>query len=349
VKHEPDFERLRSALLCREPDRVPLVELHVDREMKDAFMGKPVQDVRTDVEFWQTVGYDFICLLPLPSMFGELLPGNTSYTEMAVGEGTVERKWSVEGTGVITSGKEFEEFPWPSADDADYRKIEETKACLPGGMGLIGSVGGLWEFVWQLMGFENFCMALADDPELVDRMFNRVREIVIGVFTNLMDFDCIDAIWFCDDIAYTEGLMISPNILRRYVFPWQKKMARICHDRGLPVIYHSDGDLWEVMDDIIDAGINAIHPIEPKAMDIGEVKRKVGDRLCLIGNIDLGSTLTRGTPAEVEAEVRQKITEIAPGGGYCTGSSNTVTNYVPLENYRAMIEAAFKYGRYPMT
>ena len=79
------------------------------------------------------------------------------------------------------------------------------------------------------------------------------------------------------------------------------------------------------------------------------MKRKVGDRLCLIGNIDLSSTLTRGTPAEVEAEVRQRITEIAPGGGYCVGSSNTVTNYVPLENYRAMIEAAFKYGHYPIT
>jgi uroporphyrinogen decarboxylase len=137
--------------------------------------------------------------------------------------------------------------------------------------------------------------------------------------------------------------------LRKYVFPYYKKMAGVCHSHGMPVIYHSDGNLWSVMDDIIDIGINAIHPVEPKGMDIRELKRKVGDRLCLIGNIDLGSTLTRGTPDDVEAEVKQRIKEIAPGGGYCVGSSNTVTNYVPLENYRAMIESVFRYGRYPIS
>ena len=157
----------------------------------------------------------------------------------------------------------------------------------------------MFEFVWQIMGFEFFSMATVDNPALVDAMFNRVREIVCAVFENMMDYECIDAVWFCDDIAYTEGLMISPQILRQYLFPWYKKMAKVCKDRSLPVIYHSDGDLWEMMDDIIDVGINAIHPIEPKAMDINEVKEKVGNKLCVIGNIDLGSTLTMGTPEDV--------------------------------------------------
>jgi len=101
-----------------------------------------------------------------------------------------------------------------------------------------------------------------------------------------------------------------------------------------------------VLDDLIACGVNALHPIEPKAMDIVELKGRVQGKLCLIGNIDLGYTLTRGTPAEVEAEVRTRIAALAPGGGYCVGSSNTVTEYVPLANFRAMVEATRRWGRY---
>ena len=104
-----------------------------------------------------------------------------------------------------------------------------------------------------------------------------------------------------------------------------------------------------MLPDIVDCGFTALHPIEPKAMDIDWVKREYGRRLCLIGNIDLGYTLTRGTPAEVDAEVKERIRTVAPGGGYCVGSSNSVTDYVPLENYNAMREAAFRYGRYPIS
>ena len=347
MEHSPDFERLRKALLCQEPDRVPLAELQVD--IKEAFLGKPVPDARTNVEFWTKAGYDYTIIFPFATKAWQLSESwSTSRTTRADG-GETERKWAPEGTGIIRSQKDFEEFQWPDADKADYGLIEETAACLPPGMGLVCSVGGFWEFTRDLMGFEALSIALSDNPELVDGVFNRVGDMVYGAFLNMMDHKCIDAVWFCDDIAYTGGLIVSPSILRRYVFPRYKAMADICKSRGLPVIYHSDGDLWQVMDDLIDIGINGLHPIEPKAMDISEVKSKVGDVLCLMGNIDLGYTLTRGTPEEVEFEVRQRITDIGPGGGYCLGSSNSVADYVPIENYRAMIEAASKYGRYPIT
>jgi uroporphyrinogen decarboxylase len=162
------------------------------------------------------------------------------------------------------------------------------------------------------------------------------------------DMAHVGAIWYTDDLAYTEGLIVSPQVYRRHLFPWMRKIKAVCRERDLPLLFHSDGDLWEVMDDLIEIGVNALHPIEPKAMDIAEVKRKVGGKLCLIGNVDLGYTLTRGTPAEVRAEVRERIRTCGPGGGYCVGSSNTVTNYVPLANYKAMIEAAKEFGRYPL-
>ena len=98
----------------------------------------------------------------------------------------------------------------------------------------------------------------------------------------------------------------------------------------------------------MECGFSAIQPIEPKAMDIAEVKRQYGKHLALIGNIDLGGVLTMGTPDQVEAQVRQRIAEVGSGGGYLVGSSNSITSYVPLENYRALIEATFRWGKYPI-
>jgi uroporphyrinogen decarboxylase len=95
--------------------------------------------------------------------------------------------------------------------------------------------------------------------------------------------------------------------------------------------------------------VNAIHPIEPKAMDILEVKKRYGGKLCVIGNIDLGYTLTRGSPEETESEVKEKLRTVAPGGGYCLGSSNSIPEYVKPENFRAMVETTKKYGKYPIS
>jgi uroporphyrinogen decarboxylase len=106
--------------------------------------------------------------------------------------------------------------------------------------------------------------------------------------------------------------------------------------------------MWEVLPDVIECGFAAIQPVEPKAMDILEVKRRYGHHLCLIGNVDLGGCLTRGTPAEVETEVRRLLREVAPGGGYMVGSSNSITSYVPLDNYRALLTATRRWGSYPI-
>jgi uroporphyrinogen decarboxylase len=136
--------------------------------------------------------------------------------------------------------------------------------------------------------------------------------------------------------------------LRQHFFPWLKKIGELCQKHNLPFLYHTDGVLWDVFDDILDCHVNAIHPVEPKAMDIVEVKKKFAGRLCVIGNIDLAYTLTQGTPEETEAEVKEKIRLVGPGGGYCLGSSNSIPEYVKLENYVAMLEATKRYGKYPI-
>lgn len=125
-------------------------------------------------------------------------------------------------------------------------------------------------------------------------------------------------------------------------------MGDVCKDKGLGYIFHSDGDNTEIMEDLVEAGYHGFNPIQPNCMDIEEVKKKWGKKLCLIGNINLDSTLTLGTPQDVRAEVYERIRTIGPGGGYMVCSSNSIPDYVPLGNMKAMFSAAKEFGTYPL-
>jgi len=353
---KPDFERILTALTCDgEPDRVPLAELGVSWEVMSGYLGTPVQCFLDTIPFWEKAGYDYLKVTPTYNWNPEgRVPKEGIRTSTgkfsANTEADVQIRFASEGAGVITSMEEFETYPWMDVEDVDYSIFKEANRLLPNGMKIIGHQGDIFTKGWELMGFETFSHALVDQPELVAEVMRKTGEIVCGMFEVIGEQETVGALWISDDIAYTEGLMVSPAFLREHIFPWYGKIGNIARSVGVPYMYHSDGDLWQVMPDLIDdIGFNALQPIEPKAMDIRELKEKVGDGVCLIGNIDLGYTLTRGTPEEVIEEVKQRIRDIAPGGGYCVGSSNTVPYYVPVENYRAMVGAALEFGRYPIS
>jgi uroporphyrinogen decarboxylase len=158
------------------------------------------------------------------------------------------------------------------------------------------------------------------------------------MFEYFAQCEIVDAVWYSDDIAYTNGLLVSPDVLRQLIFPWMKKIGSLCKEYNKPFIYHTDGILYEVFDEIIECGVTTIHPIEPKAMRIEEVKQKYGDKLSIIGNIDV-DLLARGTVEEVKKNVLENIEKVDYNGGYCVGSGNSIPEYVKLENYIAMIEA----------
>ncbi|MCU0412182.1 MAG: nucleoside 2-deoxyribosyltransferase, partial [Bacteroidetes bacterium] len=182
-----------------------------------------------------------------------------------------------------------------------------------------------------------FSMALYENPELVTRLNTTVGELVVSMFENMAAHPSVDALWYSDDIAYTNGLMVSPATLQQYFFPWLRRIGALARNHGKPFLYHTDGVLWDVFDEIIACGVDAIHPIEPKAMAIAEVKQRIGDRLCLIGHVDV-DLLSRGTVEEVRAKVRQNIEEAGYNGGYCVGSGNSVPEYANYENYLAMLD-----------
>ncbi len=346
----PDYNRILTTIRHEEPDRVPLAELQIDLPVKEGFLGKPVIDIATDVEFWHKAGYDYIYLRPAYEYEGVdiAVASGTPMAAIASGEKRSSHSVSSMENNAIKQMSDIDTYPWPNPDTIDYSNLTEAAGSLPRGMGIISGVGGIFTRVWQLMGYERFCMAQIEAPELISALFEKVGKIQAQVLQRVIGLDKVFAIWYGDDLAYTESLMASPPFFRKYLFPWIEELASIAHNADMPFIMHSDGKLWDILPDLVTLGLDALQPIEPKAMDIKEVKAKYGDKLALFGNIDLTFPLCTGTPEDVRAEVRWKIKDLASGGGYALGSSCSVARYVPVENYRAMVEAVFEYGSYPI-
>jgi uroporphyrinogen decarboxylase len=345
---EPDYTRLLLTLRGGQADRVPLAELIVDPELKEAYLGRPIQTVADDIEFWWSAGYDCATVYPnSPTIwFYEESRSDTVLADEHTATGT--RRWASETEGLIKDWDDLEAHPLPTLNEIDFSYFECAPLYLPSGMGLIGAWGDIFTYAWEAMGFETFAFALYDQPEFVAHLFKQLGGLALQICEALLSFDVVKALWFSDDLAYSSGFLVSPDIYRQHLFPWLKKIGELCQKAERPFIFHSDGVLWGVMKDLADCGFCALQPIEPAAMDIREVKRRYGDVFCLIGNVDV-DLLARARPDEVRDVVRTLLREVAPGGGYCLGSGNTVPNYARVDNYRAMIEEGLRHGGYPIT
>ncbi len=358
-----DFDNLRKALLCQgEPKRVPQFELSVDEQIKRRFLGKPAGSLEAEAEFFMKAGYDFVPMTigirqttrgeesgvmgAKPVGTSVLKPVQAQYNPAE--EAVSTRMWAEEGEGIIQDRASFDNYDWPDPDDFKYASVEHLGKLLPDGAKVIVNVGAVFTASWMFMGLESFCISLAEGSGVAPDLIRKVGEIQSRVVENLLQFDCVGAICMPDDLGYTTGFMVNPKIFRELVFPWNKQIGQRVRAKGLPYIYHSDGRVYDVIDDLIECGFHALHPCERASTDIDRLKSMYAGRLCLCGNIDLDSTLTLGTPEEVDQEVRTRIRSVAPGGGYCCGSSNSVPEYVPFDNYMAMVEAVAKYGKYPI-
>ncbi len=184
------------------------------------------------------------------------------------------------------------------------------------------------------MGMERCFVAVHEDRALVEDLMDMYTEWAAAVAERVCGME-IDVFVSTDDLAWTQGPMISPPMFRELVMP---RLGRVAEKVTKPWIFHSDGNVGLLIEDVLSLGIAGLHPIEPEAMDIRRVKREWGDRVCLIGNVSL-VTLGRGTPEEVGAEAGGLIRDLGPQGGYMLSSANSIASYVPVENVRAMARA----------
>lgn len=344
-----DYERFRSAIFGQETDYVPLAEMFVENDVKAGLLGHPIRGHADEVKFWSWAGYDYYPISLSVVNPGRAIGGTSTGQSYSVyPESYTERSWAQMKKGVITTREEFANYQWPQLDQVKLSALDEIASLLPDGMKIMVILGKLFTGNWLMQGMETFFLNVVDDLELVELLYDKICSLQWEVFDRVIAHSAVGGIWNPDDFANRENTLLKPSHFRKYCFPTYKRMGQVCRQLGKPMILHSDGNIAALLNDVLDAGFNGFHPVEAKAMDIFQLKRTYGDRLALLGNVDLDVPLSRGTPQEVDAEVKRLITGLAPGGRYLISAGNSIPEYVPLPNYKALLHASHRYGKYPI-
>jgi uroporphyrinogen decarboxylase len=202
------------------------------------------------------------------------------------------------------------------------------------------------EASWSKLGPTYLMEAMGSDPDLIEDVFKTITDMDLAALEDLLGRGYeIDGGWIWGDIAYSRGTFFSPRMYKQFLQPCHKRLVGFFAERGLPVVYHSDGDLRRVMDLLIETGIRCLQPLEAKAgMDLLEMKRLYGDRLVFMGNIDF-EVIARGEQ-EAEAEIELKVGRGKQGGGYIYHSDHSVPPKISLKRYKQVLELVRRYGKY---
>ncbi len=336
-------ERILRVLRREEPDRVPHFEWLVDRRVREALC----PGCRDNMEFAWRLGHDAIVI-------------DLSFRKERAGEGRWRSEWGyvtqdtpeehgIEVESPIKTLADFERFQAPDpCEPWRYRAAEEALATYGRERAVIVHLNDVFSLPRYLMGMEHLLVSIAADPELVTALVNMSVEYNLTLARELVARG-VQIVYTGDDFAYNTGPLMSPRHFRKLFAPALKRVIGGFKELGLYVIKHTDGNLWPIIDEIVDSGIDCLDPIDPQAgMDLAEVKARYGERVALKGNVDCAQTMTFGTPEDVIAETISALRKGAPGGGFILSSSNSIHSAVKPENYVAMLQTLERYGAYPL-
>ncbi|OPZ27675.1 MAG: methylcobalamin:coenzyme M methyltransferase [Lentisphaerae bacterium ADurb.BinA184] len=250
------------------------------------------------------------------------------------------------GDGAIATWADFEAYPWPGADQINVETMAATARLAPEGMGVwTGGPAPFQVTMDELLGFDRLAFLLYDDPGLVRAIADRIGAIMVDVIDLCCSLPFIAGFEFSGDMGHKTATMVSPDALRTYFLPWHRKACEAAHRHGKKIILHSCGNLAAIMDDVVACGYDGKHSfedtIEPGILDL---HARYGRRLALLGGVDV-NFLCQASEEAIRRRVRELIDAMAPAGGYCLGSGNSVPAYVPIEKYWAMLDEGLRYGR----
>jgi uroporphyrinogen decarboxylase len=247
--------------------------------------------------------------------------------------------------------------PWPDVHDPGFTAglAEEVKLLYEETDYAIMADGGFksfWELGYMLRGFERLLMDLALDPDFVSALMDRLLDLNMTVTGRFLDAvgPYIHVFRAGDDLATQKGLLMAPKTFRTLIKPVYKKFFDLVKSKTeAKIFFHSCGNVVDLIDDLVEVGVDIINPVQVSAMgDTAVLKARFGDRVTFWGAIDTQRVLPLGSAADVEREVRQRIHDLAPGGGYVVGPVHNIQPDVPPENILAMASATRKYGGYPL-
>ena len=202
----------------------------------------------------------------------------------------------------------------------------------------------LFERAWSLRGFDALLMDLVDQPALAEELLERITEIQVRLARRFVTLG-VDGGYFGDDYGAQRGLLFSPRIWRQMIKPRLGRMFAVFREAGLPVILHSDGDIWPILPDLVEIGVTCLNPVQPEVLDHGRLCMEFGKQLSFYGGISTQEVLPKVTPAEVRAATLACIRDLAPDGtGLILGPSHRMQSDIPPENVAAMMESFPKDG-----
>ena len=352
---EPDVARLIAQVRGEKVDRVPHLEALIDDSHVEkvlgryagntlAFGGDPAKGAsdaagrpmfgKDFVEFNRRIGQDVCVVEAIWTPFKRICEDGTIVP-------AVDRHIKSRGdwARVIPPGRaEIEER---------LGYIREYREAVKGtrqGVELLGCCifTTLYEFV---VGLTDFMMMCIEQRDLIEEMLDVSADYFSQLVAAAVD-EGIDVLNFDDDVAWKKGLFLPPKLFKEIWLPRAQRVIQPALDAGIPVLFHSDGKIDDIVESLIDIGIQCINPLDPYGIDYRDYKKRFGSRVALWGNIDVEFPLVHGTVEDVEADVRAHMEVMKPGGRYVAASSHSVTNFVPHENFVAMINAFHRYGCY---
>ncbi len=370
-------ERVIAQLHHREPDLVPMGENHIHHGLVEKYLKREVMYGNGFAELkacWDGRRDDYIqdsinTLTELPRLLGHdyiRIPASPVHKEYKKPKMLGEYSWEDEqgrqfhynpGVGQLVSevhntGMTIDELPDVDedfkVDESELEVIRGVIAQMKDTHFIIARLPLDGTFAYkQTVGIEEYMVRMILDPDFVKKASEIYVNRSIAYINAFLDAGA-DAVMPTDDYADNRGLMMGYDRFAEFILPGIRKQVEATHAKGGYFIKHTDGRTWDILDDLVDAGVDAWHGIQSSiGMDFKLLKEKYRGRLCFFGGVNC-ETLIQGSPEDVEREAKYAIQNAAPGGGLVLASGNGLENGTTLENYAAMMEAREKYGRYPI-
>jgi uroporphyrinogen decarboxylase len=322
---DPDAKNLFAVLRRERPARPTLFEFFLNPALERMLAGDLPERART-VKAFCAAGYDHVTVRG--SDFG--FPRREHATGRSISQNAMS---------MIHTRADLEAYPWPDPDASDDAVLCETAANLPDGMTIaVFAPDGVLENVTELVGFDNLCEMLYEDPELAGDVFDAVGSRLVRYYQRALAEPKVGIVIGNDDWGHKTGAVLSPVHMRRFVYPWHERIVALAHENGRPAILHSCGKLDLLMDDVIDGiGYDAKHSYEDGILPVEQAYERWGSRIAILGGIDLDFVCRAGAAA-VRQRSQAMLDRSRERGGYALGTGNSVPDYVPVESYFAMIE-----------
>jgi len=334
AQRQPDFNNLLAVLERRSPEHPTLFEFFLNPRLHARLSGialAPDADRlsmhRQMLNAFRAAGYDYYDLL-LPGFnfpFGEIQRQRT----ISQNEGSVIRDWD-----------SLRAYHWLEPEEAEWSLIDQVASLLPDGMKLIiYGPGGVLENAIDLAGYEALCVLTADDPRLTGQLFAEIGSRLERYYQIAARHPAVGACISNDDWGFKTQTLFSPAAMRRFVFPWHKRIVQAIHAGGKPAILHSCGHFERIIEDVIvEMGYDARHSYEDGILPVETSYERYGRRIAHLGGIDV-DFVCRQPPEAVTRRSLAMLERSRQHGGYALGTGNSVPDYVPDSGYFAMLQA----------